>query len=184
MISGQKRSSKHETSGDSGKGMRNVWKRRHDESPATHAYNSAKTANRIWPIHRDARRFCRFFLEKKILLVYFFPRPPTSHHEPFTHPSWSPYQTYSIPWWILSLHVDSDKTWCATAFQIIAYCCQCYNILYDWLLLWWNGLNPMKKGENHLDTGSRVLGPCQDLVHFSRNSGEELSWSERGIKRQ
>ena len=61
-----------------------------------------------------------------------------------------------MPWGVLSLNVNSGKTWWSTVLLSIAPDCLCHDVLYDSGFLWWNDLNPMRIGKNTL--GSWIQG--------------------------
>ena len=66
------------------------------------------------------------------------------------------YQTCSMPWGVLSLNGNSDKTWWSTVSLSFAPDCPWYNVLYDRGFLWWHDLYPMKIGKKTL--GSWIQG--------------------------
>ena len=94
-------------------------------------------------------------------------------------------QTCSMPWGVLSLDVNSGKTWWSTVLLSIAPDCPCYNVLYDRGFLWWNDLNPMKIGKNPL--GSWIqgsAGSAGSLAFFSKfwfDKRQNWIGRERGI---
>ena len=76
-----------------------------------------------------------------------------------------------MPWGLLSLNVNSGKTWWSTVLLSIAPDCPCHNVIYDRGFLWWNDFNPMKIGKNPL--GSWIQGSAGSAGSwaFSRNFG-------------
>ena len=77
------------------------------------------------------------------------------------------YQTCSMPWGVLSLNGNSDKTWWSKVSLSFAPDCPWYNVLYDRGFVWWHDLNPMKIGKippRILDPGFRSI--CRVLGIF------------------
>ena len=96
-----------------------------------------------------------------------------------------PYHTCSKPWDVLSLNVNSGKTWWSTVLLSIAPDCPCYNVLYDRGFLWWNNLNLMKIGKNPLGSWIQgFAGSAGSLAFFSKfwlDKRQNWIWGERGI---
>ena len=94
-------------------------------------------------------------------------------------------QTCSMPWGVLSLNVNSGKTWWSTVLLRIAPDCPCYNVLYDRGFLWWNDLNPMKIGKNPLESwiqgSARSSGSWAFFSKFWFVKGQNWSGCERGM---
>ena len=90
-------------------------------------------------------------------------------------------QTCSMPWGVLSLNLNSGKTWWSTLLLSIAPDCPCYNVLYDRGFLWWRDLNPMKVIKNPL--GSWIQGSAGSpgsLAFFSKFwFGKRQNWIGR-----
>ena len=94
-------------------------------------------------------------------------------------------QICPMPWGVLSLNVNSGKTWWYAVLLSIASDRPCYNVLYDRGFFWRNDLNPMKIGKNPLGSWMQdSAGSPGSWAFFSKFwFGEGRNWigCENGI---